>query len=813
MLLQFSVIVFIAFIISFLLSWKKEGKWQQVLGNSSILIATSVALGLSIFLLPEVAWKVPTKYLMLGLVFIVTSILGLNSKLFENKIIKILLFFATSIGIAVLGRPFYSIYFPQMDIIDIRYMSYPIIALWLLLISYSIDVFDNIKGLSGGITSIILIITSFIALQTGQTLITLLNLVILGAMLGYLKFDFFSSQLGRVNKFLIGFSVGFLTLEVARIGESTCFHAVFPLAIATIPLLEAVLSMFRKMKYKENIFIHDEHQLHNRIVALNFSHKIANSILFFFSLVFGLFAVLYKYITDDTMVALISVSFLLAFLLVYKLGFMQMDKNLIVLDEKSKTKDNRGYQVAPFNMQRSFQKILFMIWDVIFISVVLTLVRFMELRFGVPIDQITSLKTHIIWCVWSSIFWCSLIGLNDLYNVAWDASRIDEVFSMLKITIFGAIVIYFINFLYPIPMLITKGIFLIYLALLFIGISVGRMILISFLRQFNLLEFNYRKTLIIGSGAEARTIIKNIRRIPVLKFNPIGIIPDETDENSETISDLKVLGKLDDLSDILANNKIEEVIVASENQSADEILNIIAKIDQYKIPIKLIPDYYEILSGYRTSHIYGISLVRFVTSTMKTWEWIAKRIIDILFSLFVIVLFLPVWLAIAIIIKIDSSGSVLYSQVRSGRNKKEFKIFKFRSMTKDAEKGGAQWAQKNDMRITKVGAFLRKSGIDEVPQFLNVLIGDMSVVGPRPERPVFIKDLENQVEFYSRRLLVKPGITGWAQLKYKYDESIEDVKRKVKDDLFYIRNMSVVFDIKIMVQTGLTVFQKWKLHH
>ncbi len=813
MLLQFSIIVFIAFIISFSLSHKKAGKWQKILSNSAILIATTIALGLSIFLLPEVAWKVPTKYLMLGIVFIITSIVGLNSKLLENKTLKIGLFALTAIAIAILGRPFYAIYFPEIDILNIGDLTYIIVAAWLLLIAYAIDVFDNIKGLSGGITAIILLTTAFIALQTGQTLITLLNLVILAAVLGYLKFDFFNSQLGRVNKFLVGFSVGFLTLEVARIGETSCFHAILPLAIAAMPVLEGLLSIFRKLKFKENIFIHDEHQLHNRITALNFSHQASNSILFFFTLVFGLIGISYKYITDDTIVALVSVGFVLTFLLIYKLGYMQFDKNLIVLDEKNRTDTNRGYQIAPFNKRRFFQKLLFLFWDALFISGTLTLVRFMEIRFGVPLESITTLKSHIVWCIWSSVFWCSLIGLNDLYSVEWDASRIDEIFSLFKIVIFGAIIIFGIDLLIPIPVLITKGIFMIYLVMLFFSISIGRLILISFLRRFNLLEFNFRKTLIIGSGNEARSIIKNIKRIPVLKFDPIGVIPNAKDENQSEIGGLPVIGKMADLNHILNTREIEEVIIAEENLDGDALLNIIAKVDKYQIPIKLIPDYYEILSGFRTSHIYGISLVRFVTSTMKTWEWIVKRLVDILFSLFVIVVFMPVWLVIAAIIKIDSSGPVLYSQIRSGRNKKEFKIFKFRSMTKDAEKSGAQWAQKNDMRITKVGAFLRKSGIDEVPQFLNVLIGDMSVVGPRPERPVFIKDLEKQVEFYSRRLLVKPGITGWAQLKYKYDESLEDVKRKVKDDLYYIRNMSVVLDLKIMIQTALTVFHKWKLHH
>ncbi len=813
MLLQFITIIIISFLISFFLSLQEEKKWQIILKSSSILIATISGLGLSIFLLPEVAWKVPNKYLLLGTIFIITSIVGLNSKILNIKIFKISLFFITALSIAILGRPFQSVYLPLIGTIQLGYFSYLLIAGWLLLISYSLDVFDNIKGLSGGISSIILIITTFIALQTGQTLITLLNMVILASILGYLKFDYFNSKLSRVNRFLIGFSVGFLTLEVARIGESSSFHGILPLAIATMPVLEGILSIFRKLKYKENIFIRDEHQLHNRIAALNFSHKISNSILFFFTFIFGLIGISYKYINDDALVTLITLAFILTFLLIYKLGYMQFDKNLIVLDEKNKTQTNQGYQISPFNKHRFFQKLLFLFCDAMFITATLTLVRFLEIRFGVTDTEITSLKSHFIWCIWSSVFWCSLIGLNDLYSLEWDASRIDEIFSIFKILIFGTIAIFLINFMIPIPVLITKGIFMIYLALLFISISLGRLILISILRRFNLLEFNHRKTLIIGSGNEAKSIIKNIKRIPVLKFDVIGIIPDQEEEGKNQINDIPVVGNISQLTDILNKNKIEEVIIAAENLDADEILNMVAKIDKYKIPIKLIPDYYEILSGYRTSHIYGISLVRFVSSTMKTWEWIVKRLIDILFSLFVVIIFMPVWLIVAIIIKIDSSGPVLYSQVRSGRNKKEFKIFKFRSMTKDAEKSGAQWAQKNDMRITKVGNFLRKSGIDEIPQFINVLIGDMSVVGPRPERPVFIIDLENQVEFYSRRLLVKPGITGWAQLKYKYDESIEDVKRKVMDDLFYIRNMSVALDIKIITQTALTVFHKWKLHH
>jgi exopolysaccharide biosynthesis polyprenyl glycosylphosphotransferase len=194
---------------------------------------------------------------------------------------------------------------------------------------------------------------------------------------------------------------------------------------------------------------------------------------------------------------------------------------------------------------------------------------------------------------------------------------------------------------------------------------------------------------------------------------------------------------------------------------------------------------------------------------MKTWEWLLKRIIDVVISLVVIVVFFPFWLIIAIAIVIDSPGPIFYKQHRVGKNKQEFELIKFRSMIKDAEDStGPTWAGKDDPRITCVGKFLRRVGLDEIPQFFNVLMGDMSIVGPRPERLYFVNDLEQSIQFYSRRLIIKPGITGWAQIKYKYDESIDDVREKLRYDLYYIENMSILLDLKILVQTLLVGIRK-----
>jgi exopolysaccharide biosynthesis polyprenyl glycosylphosphotransferase len=180
---------------------------------------------------------------------------------------------------------------------------------------------------------------------------------------------------------------------------------------------------------------------------------------------------------------------------------------------------------------------------------------------------------------------------------------------------------------------------------------------------------------------------------------------------------------------------------------------------------------------------------------------LAKRLFDlILASLFLVVLW-PFMLLTALAVKLESPGAVLYHQVRVGLNGRSFRIYKFRSMRQDAEKNGAVWAQKNDARVTRVGAFIRNTRLDELPQLYNVFAGHMSFVGPRPERPEFVTDLAQQIPFYEMRHKVKPGLMGWAQLKYPYGASVEDAKNKLQYDLYYTKNHSFFMDMLIMIQT------------
>jgi len=187
---------------------------------------------------------------------------------------------------------------------------------------------------------------------------------------------------------------------------------------------------------------------------------------------------------------------------------------------------------------------------------------------------------------------------------------------------------------------------------------------------------------------------------------------------------------------------------------------------------------------------------------MPAWERRIKRGIDVVVSLLVLILGLPLWLLVALAIRLDTSGPIFYRQVRVGKNGKNFVMMKFRSMVQGAEAlTGPVWAEKDDERTTRVGRLIRKLRFDEIPQFINVLRGEMSLVGPRPERPVFVEQLKQQIPLYTRRLKVQPGITGWAQIKGGYDQSLDDVKQKLQYDLFYLENMSLRMDLKILLHT------------
>jgi exopolysaccharide biosynthesis polyprenyl glycosylphosphotransferase len=273
-------------------------------------------------------------------------------------------------------------------------------------------------------------------------------------------------------------------------------------------------------------------------------------------------------------------------------------------------------------------------------------------------------------------------------------------------------------------------------------------------------------------------------------------------------SQMDYLGNESVLEEILENLHIEEIIVAVEASDHDRIKKILLQIDNGKRRIKLLPDTFEILSGnIKMTNLFGVALIELKRDTMPYWQQAFKRMFDILFSLFALILLTPFFLFSAIAVKISSPGSILFLQDRIGKDGKVFKIIKFRTMFMNSENNGPQLSSENDPRITPIGRFMRKTRLDEFPQFFNVLIGDMSLVGPRPERQFYIDQIALKEPQYVQLTRVRPGITSWGQVKYGYAENVEQMLQRMKYDLIYLKNRSLALDFKIMLHTVIIVLK------
>lgn len=318
-------------------------------------------------------------------------------------------------------------------------------------------------------------------------------------------------------------------------------------------------------------------------------------------------------------------------------------------------------------------------------------------------------------------------------------------------------------------------------------------------------------TLIVGGNENAIDLYEELTGMAKsLGHDFVGFIDSNGKSNNHLEKYLPKLGKINDLNRIIEEKGVEEVIIAIETSEHDRLKDILDILFDYgdKILVKIIPDMYDILLGsVKMNHIYGAVLIEIQRELMPRWQKIVKRLIDVVASAVMLILLLPLLIFIAVRVRISSKGPIFYSQERIGLNGQPFTIFKFRSMYVDAEAKGPQLSHAGDSRVTPWGQVMRKWRLDELPQFWNVLIGDMSLVGPRPERRYYIERIAELAPHYKHLLKVRPGITSWGQVKFGYASNVDQMLQRLKFDILYIENMSLSLDIKILFYTLLVLIQ------
>jgi len=396
----------------------------------------------------------------------------------------------------------------------------------------------------------------------------------------------------------------------------------------------------------------------------------------------------------------------------------------------------------------------------------------------------------------------SLLMLLSMTAMGLHTRNIVDNFSSMMIRLFlsfgaGFFVIAIIYYIYP-QLFLGRGVVGLTFVVSFIGIFLTRTVHQSIDKH----TMFKRRLLVIGSGTIGKLLENRIDSAYKQGYEIVGFV--DSDDGDSQVSDNLTLKIESTLYDLCLDNDIDEIVLAMDDRRKGFPLSSLLECKMKGIVVRNAIDSLERITGHIELDALHPSTVIFSDGfTNAVSMSYAKRLFDIVASLIILILTSPIMLVTACVIWLSSFGRdpVFYRQVRLGLCDAPFNVLKFRSMTTDAEKNGAQFAQKNDARVTLFGAFMRKTRIDELPQILNVLKGDMSFIGPRPERPQFVLSFEKSIPHYALRHTVKPGITGWAQICYPYGETEEDTRNKLQYDLYYIKNYSLFLDMTILFQT------------
>ncbi|MGZ6143090.1 MAG: undecaprenyl-phosphate glucose phosphotransferase [Myxococcales bacterium] len=426
-----------------------------------------------------------------------------------------------------------------------------------------------------------------------------------------------------------------------------------------------------------------------------------------------------------------------------------------------------------------------------------------SLRFGSPktwpFPELPQPRETLIVLVLAVVIWPLSFRAVGLYRAQRQKTPLDEMFGVFKATVVAGLLLVAVTYFVR-DYRYSRGMLALFSTLSFLAIALERVFFKEVLQALRRRGYNLRYIVVLGAGRLARLVLEQVDLHRELGFRPVGCLSVTRKRVGTSVAGVEVIGTVRELRKVLDTHAVDQVLVALPSRSMHHLPRIMEICADTTVDVKLVPDVYQYATLFGGLEEFGgLPIVNLQSTGMLGINAVAKRIFDVLFSALFLLLVSPVLAAVALLVKLTSPGPVLYRQERVGLDGKPFPMIKFRTMRTDAEVEGPQFAQAGDPRATPVGGWLRRTSLDELPQLWNVFVGDMSLVGPRPERRVFIDQFRRHIPRYQLRHMVKAGMTGWAQIHGLRGNT--SIQKRVEYDLYYIEHWSLLLDLRILART------------
>lgn len=652
-----------------------------------------------------------------------------------------------------------------------------ILLLWIVGMMNAVNFLDAMDGLCGGISFISASAFLIIALFTHQTLSAILALALMGGLLGFLRYNWSPAKifLGDAGSMLNGFILACLGIFFAR--DNTSYSSLLvPILILSYPIFDISFVTLVRLREGRKVYVGDYNNSPRRIASLGMQNKKVVMWIYLFCFLLGSLGGL-VYFFFESPIKMLIVVFVWLFLTIFG---VHLQRNFVNIREK----------------------LLLIITDMIMINAVFLFFFWMKFHSGLFHNQLVMpLSEYTAPIIWINIFWLNLFAVFGLYEIPGDSSFKDEARGLIK-AVGAGVVVFLVLTLNPSYLQMKSWILLlVYAVSLSMALCLGRWMVLDLIRRFNLFGAFFRRCIILGTGQNAKNLFDNLSSNPGYGYNILGFVQ-ENEENPPSLeisakTNGKILGTINDLDEIARENRVQDILIAVEPDWKGSLLQeIMNSIHNLEVSFKIIPELSDLKKGYQTAPLRSGILLRIFPSHMRSWEWLVKRIFDALVSLIILIVFLPVWLLIAIMIRITFKAYPLIKETYLGKMQKSIEVHKFR-LHKSAT-GNEEINSASPVTLNWLGRLLKYSGLDRIPMLINVLKGEISLIGPEPLSPSSFAELSNKFPLLPKRLNVKPGLLSLAKFKGKFKVSTETFKDHFADDLYYMENMSLFLDLKVL---------------